>query len=279
MKKIYALGTLLSTSLLVAACGGGGGSDGDSTNTTSTSTSTNTSGNTSTTVNNPKPAPTVLATAEGVYEGVVSNGSSHQTIVLDDGRYYTLYGRSANDMFLVSGLVQGTGVSFEGTFTSTDLRDYYADGTVVGGTLSAGYTAGETFNGSVKEAGQTINFLGTKLTSASYSYSTAAKLANITGTWSMTTLQGDAVSFSLQTTGAFSATSSGCSFSGTIRPRASGKNVFDVSLQFGAAPCALPNQSASGIAVEYVTNTGSRQLIIAGTNTSRANGTVMFGLR
>ena len=54
-------------------------------------------------------------------------------------------------------------------------------------------------------------------------------------------------------TGAFTASSSlGCNFAGTVLPRPSGKNVFNVSLTFGPAPCALPGQAAAGIAVAII---------------------------
>jgi hypothetical protein len=53
-------------------------------------------------------------------------------------------------------------------------------------------------------------------------------------------------------------------FSGTATPRSSGKNVMNVSVTFGAAPCALPGQTATGIAINYtIAATNQKQLIVA----------------
>lgn len=64
--------------------------------------------------------------------------------------------------------------------------------------------------------------------------------------------------------GSFTGSTGGCSFSGTTTTRASGKNVFDIALTFGAAPCRQPNHAMSGIALSYPVAGGKRQLVIAG---------------
>ncbi len=49
-------------------------------------------------------------------------------------------------------------------------------------------------------------------------------------------LLGETISLNVGNNGSFSAAgSTGCNFSGTLTPRASGKNVFDVALTFGGA--------------------------------------------
>jgi hypothetical protein len=90
---------------------------------------------------------------------------------------------------------------------------------------------------------------------------------------------GASVTANIASTGAFTTSSSGCLSTGTLTPRASGKNVFDLSVTFGAAPCVLANQTASGIAVSYLLSNGTRQLILAGTNSSNTVGTAVFGTR
>ena len=66
---------------------------------------------------------------------------------------------------------------------------------------------------------------------------------------------------------------------GTVKPRASGRNVFDVTLTFGGAPCVLANQTATGSAISYLLSNGSRQIVIAGTNAARDAGTALGGVR
>jgi len=72
MKEIDALGSVLAPCLFFAACGGGSNSN---------------NGNLSSTGGNVTITPPITASAEGVYKGTLSNGSSHQKIVLNDGRY------------------------------------------------------------------------------------------------------------------------------------------------------------------------------------------------
>lgn len=257
MKKGHLLAaTLVTSAALLAGCGGGGGGGSDSPST-------------------PPPA----NAAEGVYEGDISNGLEHNTLVLENGQYYSLYGETINNVFYVYGFIQGTGTANNGSFSSTDLRDYVSSGEVVSGILSASYTPDVSFNGSIKEGSSTVTFTGAPLQGATYNYKTSANLSNIVGAWNMTSLQGEAVTLNIGSSGSFTGSSGGCSFSGTLAPRSTGKNVFNVSLTFGGSPCLLPGQSASGIALEYMLPTSRRQFIIAGTNAARTSGTAFLGSR
>ncbi|HEU0189448.1 MAG TPA: hypothetical protein VFQ97_05570 [Gallionella sp.] len=83
----------------------------------------------------------------------------------------------------------------------------------------------------------------------------------------------------IATNGSFTGSSGGCLFSGTFTPRASGKNIFDFTTTFGAAPCTLPGQTATGIAINYLLANGTRQFVVAGVDTGRTVGTAVFGVR
>lgn len=86
--------------LTLAACGGGGGG----------STSSATTG----------------PTAEGAYTGTLSGSSSSdfQLLILESGDYWGLYGDEVGDTFYVAGLIQGSGTSRNGSFSSSNARDY-----------------------------------------------------------------------------------------------------------------------------------------------------------
>lgn len=243
---------LLSAAMLLAGCGGGG--SGESTR-------------------------AGAGDIEGAYEGSISSGYTHSTVILEDGRYYAIYGQETDGVSYIVGLIQGDGVANNGSFTSTNLRDYVFDGSVYSGVLSASYREDSGFSGSISDGTNTATFTGMPLGGNPYNYKSAANLSNITGSWTLTTLQNESITMNIQSGGSFTASASGgCSFDGTILPRASGKNVFDVNLTFGPAPCELAGQSANGIALEYLIE-GQRQFIIAGTTTDRISGTVMFGAR
>jgi hypothetical protein len=71
-----------------------------------------------------------------------------------------------------------------------------------------------------------------------------------------------------------SGASSGCSFSGTISPDSSNKNFFDVSLTFGASPCLFPNQTATGVGVEYLLSNGVTHQLLGAVTSGTSFGTV-----
>ena len=93
-------------------------------------------------------------------------------------------------------------------------------------------------------------------------------------------LTGSAATIAINSSGAITGSSAGCSFTGTATPRASGKNVLDVSITFGASPCALPSQTATGIALAYRPSGGSTtQLITSVFNSAKTAGTMFFAQR
>lgn len=219
---------------------------------------------------------------QGAYTGTTANGVAFDTLFLDGGRFYVIYGNrdGIDGPLLVNGFIEGNGTSSNGSFTSTNVKDF-SDNTNTPATVSISYGTGTGITGNL-----TINtatpvsdsFSAVPVTSG-YAYGTAAKLSDITGSWQLTAVSGETVSVTVATTGNLTANSSGCSITGTVKPRASGRNVFDVSLTFGPAPCAQPNETATGSAISYLLPDGRRQLVMVGTNTARTAGSALFGIR
>ena len=253
---ISALSMLL---LALAGCGGGGGGGGNGGG------------------GGASAAPS--GTAEGAYFGTLSDGRQHYSLVLENGQFYTLYGSSSANIFAVNGFLQGNGNSNNGSFSATDVKDAAANGSVSAATLSASYVAGSSLNGSLTEGANVVTFTGTPIPNTVYVYNAAASLSSITGTWNLTSLRGFPVTLNIAAAGTFTATSSGCAFTGTIKPRSSGKNVFDVNLTYGAAPCILAGASLSGIAISYTIGTGQQELAIAAIDQARTGTSAFFGAR
>lgn len=225
--------------------------------------------------------PSSSTRAEGVYAGTLtgSSSSAFELLVLENDEYWGLYGTNTASTFFVAGFIQGTGTSNNGSFTSSNARDFGTD-PPASGSVSATYVADTSIKGTIAAPGGSVGFAGTPIVSSSYVYNTPAIVSTISGAWSLTALDGSSVALNVSSSGAFSGSTSGCLFSGTLTPRTSGKNVFNVALTFGGAPCALPNQPASGVAVSYLLANGvTRQIIIAGTNSARTSGTALFGTR
>ena len=240
----------------LAACGGGGGGGGG--------------------------APNAGATAEGVYGGTLtgSTSSDFELLVLENGEFWSLYGTQTPTFFGVAGFVQGSGTSNNGTFTSSNTKDFGFTPALAGNTNATYNATAKTISGTVSGSSGTVGFSGGPIAGSLYDYNAPASLSTVVGLWSTTTLTGESVAVNISADGTFTAVSGlGCNFSGVITPRPSGKNVFNVSLTFGAAPCALPNQPASGIAVTYPLASGPTQLIVAVVDSARTTGAATFGTR
>lgn len=220
--------------------------------------------------------------AEGVYSGVLtgSKSSDFVSLILENGEYWTLYGINSATGFKIAGILQGSVTSSKGKFTSSDLKDF-GFSPALAGTASASYeTSTNTISGTATIGSTNIGFNGGPIAGSPYNYNTAASLATISGSWSTTILTGEGMTLNVAASGAFTAHSNlGCNLSGTIKPRASGKNVFDVSTTTGPAPCILPNQTGAGIAVTYPLASGRTQLLIMVVDSSRNYGSAVFGTR
>jgi len=221
------------------------------------------------------------SSAEGAYAGTLTGSlsSNFQSLVLENGEFWSLYGVQTATFFAVAGFVEGSGTSSNGRFTSSNTKDFgFIPALAV--TTNATYNAGaHTINGTLSGPG-VVGFSGGPVPGSLYNYNSAASLSTIIGAWSTNTLTGEVVAINIAGNGSFTALSNlGCGFSGVITPRASGKNVFNVSLTFGPAPCALPGEAASGIAVSYPLSTGQTQLLVTVVNSQRTIGTAAAGVR
>ena len=193
--SIDAIPVILLQLLLLAGCAGSGGGIGQK-----------------------SPA----ANPAGLYFGTLSSGFIHNTLVLENGQYYVLYGVSTTASLKLAGFVQGSGTINKGSFDSKDMKDFFWDGSVTGGTLNAAYT-GNTFNGTLAKRTLDVSLASAPLESTSYNYGKAANLPDIAGGWTLTTLAGTAATLSVDPSGTFTGTNGRCTYTGTLAPRASGK--------------------------------------------------------
>jgi hypothetical protein len=216
--------------------------------------------------------------AQGVYSGTSSNGYAFESIVLPNDKFYALYGTVSSTSFFVDGMITGQGTSGNGTHTAT-VTDFFNTGTVTSGSISATDMPGSSVNGTVTENANAVTFNGTALASSSFNYNNAASVSAISGIWTGTLLDGMSTTVTINSNGSFSGTSAGCSFSGTVTADSSNKNFFDISLTFGASPCAFPNQTATGIAVYYLLSDGVTHQLVAAVAVGTSEGTVFFAQR
>jgi hypothetical protein len=232
-------------------------------------------------------SPVALATnlnAEGAWHSEQSNGDVMDLVLLENGSLYAMT-PSTKTGALVLAFNQGA-YSITGN-QMTSVLVYYNDlGTTLTGTVRGTIVQGTSITGTASTSGSpTINTFAaspTTVTDSSYNYNGAAALATIAGQWlNGTLLKGSTpVIFTIDaTTGALAGTNLGCSYTDTVLPRASGKNVFDVTMTYGQTPCATPDTTFSGIAISYIASNGKQQFSAALQDSTKTLGTMLYAQR
>jgi hypothetical protein len=257
--------------LLLAGCGGGGSSSFNIGG-TSGGTSAGTNSGTNTAIQ-----------AQGVYSGTTSTHYTFYSIVLPNDKLYLVYGTTSGNSFLLYGMITGQGKSDKGTYTA-NVTDFFYTGVSFSGSFSASYVPGSSFNGTLTESGTTTSFTGTGLPPASpwdYGdfFDTPPSVSDISGTWTGSLLDGSSATVTINSDGTVSGVSAGCSFSGTVAADPSNENFFDLSLTFGDPPCLLPNQTATGVEVDYLLSDDVTYQLLATVNVGTTAGTVFVASR
>jgi hypothetical protein len=242
----------MSCALALAACGGSGGNGGA--------------------------APAIPAPgAEGLWIGSANPSRTITAIVLDNGTYWILYSFPSAGSF-VAGVVQGTGASVNGSFSSSDGMDFHLEARGINNaTLSASYMVKQTLNGAVYDP----NLNPTLTFTSSYNsvYDQTPSVSAIAGTYAgLASVMGgdDIATIAVNSPGVVVGTgASGCTFVGTALPRARG-NLYDLSVDVsGAGACASGPGTVKGIA--YFDASAKRLYLIA-LNKSRSDGLIFVGI-
>lgn len=215
---------------------------------------------------------------EGAYEGGTTQRFVY-SLTLENGDSWMLYGIPVGSAMDVKGLARATRGNSDGSRYFAQIRDYSYDGRVSDGSLSGSYVQGQSFRGTTTSFGLTNSFTTEVVKKNDYDYQAPAKLSGIAGTWNGMILGGDIGQITIDAAGVLRASFQGCNVTGQAQSRASGKNVFDVSLNFGPAPCRLPGLQTTGIALSFVEPAVGTQLVITGITPDGAAGTALLALR
>lgn len=257
MNKMTALGGLFAA---VALSGCGGGGDGAAPPPA-------------------KPPATVVSGAEGLWIGQTSDSLSVQGIVLENGETWNIV--STVDGTVV-GMSQGSiqastpdSITGSGRYLNVVDESKLTDRTTEPVSYFGRY--------SVRDSIQVTASNGWKY-SGSYGvlYEQPAVVSELLGTYTGTGISNQVraplISLSI-TTGGLVATNSypGCSVRGTIVPRASGRNVFDLPLTFNGTTCPVGN----GVVVNHVVfyNNTSRSIVMMGQSVGKEQTFIYTGLK
>lgn len=239
------------TVAILTACGGGGSDE------VSTATPTPT-------------APAANTSAEGFWSGTTSTGFGVDLAVLENGDTWGVYYNSRTGELV--GAFNGTATSANGSISGSGI-DFSSTG-VITGTFSGGYVSKTSLNLSLSN-GRTV--------AASYeaAYDQPASVASIVGTYNgyvSTRSAAGRDSVTVASNGTLrSGSASTCLTTGTATPRASGKNVFDVALNFSGPSCLLGN-GGSTRGVSYY-DAATRQLIALTLNNGKTDGLIFLGTK
>lgn len=219
---------------------------------------------------------------DGVYSGLASSGDTFWAIILPDNKVYGIYATANGNQILLDGMIFGQGTMNSSGYTAS-VTDFPFTGPVKSGTFSASGFTGVSMDGALAENGTTTTFNGASDMGSIWDYGATfqspALLSAISGSWTGTLLDGMTTTVTISPTGGMTGSSSGCSFTGTIVPDSSKTNFFDVSLTFGGSPCAFPNQTGTGIGVDYLLSDNVTTQFLVAVTVGNSAGTVFAAER
>ncbi|ARU03434.1 hypothetical protein CCO03_00930 [Comamonas serinivorans] len=223
--------------MLTTACGGGGDDD-----------------------DTPAPVPPAPTTSpvSGAWQTTIAGGATGNAIVLDDGTLWAL-GTQASGQLVSQ--IHGSLQASAGRLSASNVVSVdYTRNQFARGSLSGSYVAGSsaTIELTIPGTGSTGAQTYTPVPASTYTYNRAASLSDISGTWQAPT----GMRVTINASGALQGSQDACRVTGTVAPHASGKNVFNLQVTFGAA-CSTPNQTLQGVAVTLGSGASARLLATA----------------
>lgn len=244
MKKLLTVGV----AMVLTACGGGGSTGGGSTSAI---------------------APPPPVTAEGFWEGTASNGPAVALAVLEDGETWGIYTSGAFIAGALYGVTSSSGTALTGSGKDFNIPARSVTNATYTGSFVAKSSIRVTTSGGVTFSG---NYVA--------AYDQPASLTTLAGTFSGQGVSGNSstqtIPVTISASGAITVpTSAGCGASGTASPRASGKNIFDVSVTFNGTSCALGNGTVTK-GVGYFNST-NRSLLVLALNPAKTDGFIYVG--
>lgn len=275
MYKHLAALSILGASALLSACGGHSGNGDSADNGAAGAGGINGAGGASSASN---------AAAEGAWSGTNLKNDAVDILLLENGDLYAMFSSVTIGLPPVLTFDKGS-YSVTGTTLTAPVTQYNDNGTKVNGTLNATVSAQTSIKGTATNVGNTqansFSVTPTGSIHSGYDYNTPATLGAITGAWSNAYLLGQTTPFvfSIDAAGVLAATNLGCSLSGSVKPRSSGKNVYTISLSFGQSPCTAPGKTFSGVAISYLTSSGQRQFTAAMQDPTLALGSMLYAQR
>ncbi len=211
--------------------------------------------------------------AEGRWTGTTPTGRTVAGLVLEDGSCWLFYS-AKNNPNILAGLVQGTSTSHSGSFGSSNTRDFNLEGAGIrSATMNGSYVPNKSFLGTIAYFnGDTESFTSTYDADSEV----ATNLNLVAGIYAGLRTDHHTVTVTVDSAGTLSGHSSeGCTFGGTLSPRAKG-NVFHVTMTFGGGACRQGTETVTGVAFY---DASTQRLYSAALNSARTTSFLFLGTK
>lgn len=255
MSRFNALGAL-SLVLLLAGCGGGGGGNN--------SVATNLTG----------------SPVQGIAQGPTNMGTDMTAIILETGEFYNITSAGGLALLVDQGTLSSLSYAYSGTATEYTVA---TNATQTNGIISGQFIPQSAITGTTVYNVYNVNLTQYTTFSATYLATdmTPASLAALAGSYvAPYYFGGPSVTMTISSGGSITGTNGSCTISGTATPRASGINVFNVSLTLGGTGCVPAGVgSASGVAALVTSSSGANRLYVATLNGAASAGFFWIGDR
>lgn len=223
----------------------------------------------------PLPEMESAGSAEGLWTGSTSTGRTLTTAVPDGSTYYFFY-TLVGDPNQIAGVIQGTGTSDAGDFSSANAKDFGIGTTVLDASVAATYGAQQSLNGSVTYSGGGMFSFTHTYSSA---YDTQPPLGSVAGVYQAQvgrSIGYETATLTVSSDGTYSGSEqNGCTFTGRITSRARG-NVFDNTIAFGGAPCFFGTETFQGV---WYLDIPTQRLYAAAINGARTDAAILFAVK
>jgi hypothetical protein len=213
---------------------------------------------------------TPSADPQGFWSGQASTGYTVSTAILENGEAWGIYSSGST----IYGALYGT-VAVNGNSISIQGTDFnFLTNTSTAGNLTGTIAA----KSSMSLTGNNVSIPVTYQTS----YDTPATAAAITGTWSFIGRSGSYSlipgSITIDSAGRFVLNQTNCVTTGTVVPRSSGKNIYNLTLSASGIGCAAGQTTMSGIVYVDATVTPKKFLSLALTP-NKNDGLIVIGTK
>ena len=245
--KIFGCSMPLLMTVLLAACGGGGGGGGG--------------GGTAAVVN---------VDPQGYWTGISSKGYTVSTAFLDNGEVWGVYSYGST----IYGTLYGTSTVSGSNITVTGTGFDFASNTSTPGTSTGSVVAKSTMTLADANSSLPLKYQAR--------YETAATAAAVSGTWSFVGRSGSytliPATVNVDASGNFSLVQPTCTSTGTVAPRAGGKNIYTINITTAGTGCSTGQSSLGGVLGLDTTVTPNKFTALALTP-NKADGLVLIGTK